>query len=74
MNPFYLLTIISLMLMSSTATFAEPYYTPCGAAIEKVYKARKALPPPSTRRGTGANPRTGGLEREFVDVCARRNL
>ncbi len=45
MNPFYLLAIISLMLVSSTAAFAEPYYTPCGAAIEKVYKARKALLP-----------------------------
>ena len=45
MNPLYLLAIISVMLVSSTTTFAEPYYTPCGAALEKLHKARKALIP-----------------------------
>ncbi len=43
MNPFYLLAIISLVLVSSTATFAEPYSVSCDAALEKLHKARKAL-------------------------------
>ena len=45
MNPFYLLGIISLMLMSSATTFAEPYSASCETALEKVHKARKALVP-----------------------------
>jgi len=45
MNPFYLFAIISVMLVSSTVTFAEPYYTPCGAVLEKLHKARKAMIP-----------------------------
>ena len=74
MNPFYLLVIISVMLVSSAATFAEPYSVSCDAALEKLHKARQALIPFQRCRGTGANPRTGDLEREFVVVCARRNL
>ncbi len=45
MNPFYLFAIISLVLVSSTTTFAEPYSASCGTALEKVSKARKALIP-----------------------------
>ncbi len=45
MNPFCLLAIISLVLVSSTTTFAEPYSASCGTALEKVSKARKALIP-----------------------------
>ena len=45
MNPFYLLAIISVMLVSSTTTFAEPYSVSCDAALEKLHKARKALIP-----------------------------
>ena len=45
MNPFYLLAIISLMLVSSTAAFAETYFVSCDAALEKLHKARKALIP-----------------------------
>ncbi len=45
MNPFCLLAIISLVLMCSALTFAEPYSASCGTALEKVSKARKALIP-----------------------------
>ncbi len=45
MNPFCLLAIISLVLMCSAPTFAEPYSASCGTALEKVSKARKALIP-----------------------------
>ena len=45
MHPFYILAIISVMLVSSTATFAEPYSVSCDAALEKLHKARKALIP-----------------------------
>jgi len=45
MNPFCLLAIISLMLVSSTTTFAEPYSVSCGAALGRVSKARQALIP-----------------------------
>jgi hypothetical protein len=45
MNPFYLLAIISLMLVSSATTFAEPYSASCGMALEKLYKAQKVLIP-----------------------------
>ncbi len=45
MNPFCLLAIISLVLMCSTPTFAEPYSASCGTALGKLSKARKALIP-----------------------------
>jgi hypothetical protein len=45
MNPFYLLAIISLMLVSSNGTFAETYFASCDAALEKLHKARNALIP-----------------------------
>jgi hypothetical protein len=45
MNPLYLLAIISLGLVSTPATFAEPYSPSCETAIEKLSKARKALVP-----------------------------
>ena len=45
MNPFYLLAIIGLVLVSSTATFAETYFASCSTALEKLHKARKALIP-----------------------------
>jgi len=45
MNPFYLLAIISLMLVSSTATFAETYFASCSTALEKLHTARNALIP-----------------------------
>ena len=45
MNPFYPIAIISLMLVSSTATFAETYFAPCSTALEKLHTARNALIP-----------------------------
>ncbi len=45
MNPFSLLAIISLMLVSSATTYAEPYSVSCGLAIEKLHKARTVLIP-----------------------------
>ena len=45
MNPFYLLAIISLMLVSSTATFAETYFGSCSTALENLHKARNTLIP-----------------------------
>jgi hypothetical protein len=45
MNPFYLFAIIGLMLVSSTATFAETYFASCSTAREKLHKARTALIP-----------------------------
>ena len=45
MNPFYLLAIISLVLMPSTATFAETYFASCSTALEKLHTARNALIP-----------------------------
>ncbi len=45
MKPFYLLAIISVMLVSSTTTFAEPYSTSCGTALEKLHTARETLIP-----------------------------
>ena len=45
MNPFCLLALISLVLVSSTTTFAEPYSASCGTALEKLSKARKVLIP-----------------------------
>ncbi len=45
MNPFYLFAIISLVLVSSTTTFAEPYSASCGTALGKLSKARQALIP-----------------------------
>jgi len=45
MNPFYPFAIISLMLVSSTATFAETYFASCSTALEKIHKARNALIP-----------------------------
>ncbi len=45
MNPIYLFAIISVMLVSSTTTFAEPYSASCGMALDKLYKARQVLIP-----------------------------
>lgn len=45
MNPFYLLAIISLVLVSSTATFAATYFAPCSTALEKLHKAQNTLLP-----------------------------
>jgi hypothetical protein len=43
MNPFYLVAIISLVLMPSTATFAATYFASCSTALEKLNTARNAL-------------------------------
>ncbi len=45
MKRFYLLAIISVVFVSSTTTFAEPYSTSCGTALEKLHTAREALIP-----------------------------
>ena len=45
MKSFYLFAIISLVLLCSAPTFAEPYSASCGTALEKLSKARKALIP-----------------------------
>ena len=45
MNPFYLLAIISVMLVSSTTTFAETYFGSCSTALENLHKARNTLIP-----------------------------
>ena len=45
MKCFCLFAIISLGLMCSAPTFAEPYSASCGTALEKLSKARKALIP-----------------------------
>lgn len=45
MNPFSLLAMLSLILVSSATTFAEPYSASCGTALEKLHKARTALIP-----------------------------
>ena len=45
MNPFYLLATISVLLVSSTATFAETYFASCSTALEKLHKARNTLIP-----------------------------
>ena len=45
MNPFSLLAMICLVLVSSAPTFAEPYSASCGTALEKLHKARTALIP-----------------------------
>ncbi len=45
MYPFYLFAIISLVLMCSAPTFAEPYSASCGTALGRVAKARQALIP-----------------------------
>jgi len=45
MKSFCLFAIISLVLVSSTTTFAEPYSASCGMALEKLSKARKVLIP-----------------------------
>lgn len=68
MNPFYLLAIISLVLVSSSVTFGEPYSPSCETALEKVYKARKALVP-YRRTMELALARERGAYGELV-VCA----
>lgn len=45
MKFFYLVAIISLIMVSSATTFAEPYSASCGTALEKLHKARTALIP-----------------------------
>lgn len=45
MHPLSLLAIISLVLVSTPATFAEPYSPSCAIAIEKLSKTQKALIP-----------------------------
>jgi hypothetical protein len=45
MNPFSLLAIIGLVLVSSTTTFAETYVASCSMALEKLHTAREALIP-----------------------------
>ncbi len=45
MKPLCLFAFISVMLVSSTTTFAKPHSVSCDIAIEKLYKARKALIP-----------------------------
>ncbi len=45
MKSFCLFVIISLVLICSTTTFAEPYSASCGTALEKLSKARKVLIP-----------------------------
>ena len=45
MNPFFLFAMISLMLVSSTATFAETYFGSCSTALENLHKARNTLIP-----------------------------
>ncbi len=41
----YLIATISLLLVWTVPTWAEPYSLPCGGAIERISKARKALLP-----------------------------
>jgi len=45
MNPFSLLAMICLIVVSSATTWAEPYSASCGTALEKLHKARTALIP-----------------------------
>ena len=45
MGPLYPLAFISLVLVFTPATFAEPYSPACESTIEKLSKARKALVP-----------------------------
>ena len=45
MNPFYLVAIISLALMPSTATFDATYFASCTTALENLNTARNALIP-----------------------------
>ena len=45
MNPIFPLAILSLTVVSSVTTYAEPYSSSCGRAIEKLSKSRKALIP-----------------------------
>ena len=45
MNPFFLLAMLCLVLVSSSPTWAEPYSASCGTALEKLHKARTALIP-----------------------------
>ena len=68
MNPLYLLAIISLILVFTPATFAEPYSPNCEAAIEKLSKARKALIP-FQRTMELARARERGAYAELA-VCA----
>lgn len=45
MKLFSPLAILSLVVVSSTPTFAEPYSPSCEIALEKIETARKALVP-----------------------------
>ena len=45
MKSFCLFAIISLVLVCSAPTFAEPYSASCGTALGKLSKARKVLIP-----------------------------
>ena len=45
MKPFYLFAIMSVMLVPSATTFAEPYSISCGKALEKLHKTREILIP-----------------------------
>lgn len=45
MKFFYLVAIISLIMVSSATTFAEPYSASCGTALEKLHKVRTTLIP-----------------------------
>lgn len=45
MNAFFLLTLISIVLVSATPTWAEPYSPSCETSLEKLHKARKTLVP-----------------------------
>lgn len=45
MNPLFPLVIISLLVLSTQTTFAEPYSPSCEIALEKIDTARKVLLP-----------------------------
>ncbi len=45
MKPLYHLAMISLAVMSSAPTFADPYSPSCAIALERIDKARNALIP-----------------------------
>ena len=72
MNPFYVLASISLLLVSSTPTFAQPYSPSCKTAIDKRNKARKDLIP-YQRTMELARAREQGAYAELA-VCTRGGI
>ena len=69
MNAFSLLAILSLMAVSSATTYAEPYSTSCGLALEKLSKSRKILIP-FQRSMEGARIHERVALSESLSMCA----